>query len=108
MIWLDRDLQWSGIATGKRGRRPTFSDAAIQFCLTIKGLFSLALGQAMGMVESLLKLAPTTARSVRQRRHWCPSMSWRVRRPVPDGCWPCALSGADYDSGSWRISRRAR
>lgn len=57
MIWLDRDLQWSGIATGKRGRTPTFSDAAIQFCLTIKGLFGLALRQAMGMVESLLKLA---------------------------------------------------
>ncbi len=53
MIWLDRDLQWPGMASGKRGRMPTFSDAAIQFCLTIKGL----LRQAMGMVESLLKLA---------------------------------------------------
>ena len=61
MIWLDRDLQWPGMASGKRGRTPTFSDAAIQFCLTIKGLFGLALRQAMvmgmGMVESLLKLA---------------------------------------------------
>ena len=45
------------MASGKRGRTPTFSDAAIQFCLTIKGLFGLALRQAMGMVESLLKLA---------------------------------------------------
>ena len=36
MIWLDRDLQWSGLASGKRGRTPLFSDAAIQFCLTIK------------------------------------------------------------------------
>ena len=34
-----------------------FSDAAIHFCLTIKALFGLALRQAMGMVESLLKLA---------------------------------------------------
>jgi IS5 family transposase len=57
MIWLDRDLQWSGLASGKRGRPSLFSDAAIQFCLTIKGLFGLALRQAMGMVESLLKLA---------------------------------------------------
>ena len=43
MIWLDRDLQWSGLASGQRGRTPLFSDAAIQFCLTIKALFGLAL-----------------------------------------------------------------
>ena len=41
MIWLDRDLQWSGLASGKRGRTPLFSDAAIQFCLTIKSLPSV-------------------------------------------------------------------
>ena len=33
-IWLDRDLQWPGLTSGKRGRTPLFSDAAIQFCLT--------------------------------------------------------------------------
>ena len=70
MIWLDRDLQWSGLACGKRGRPSLFSDAAIQFCLTIKGLFGLALRQAMGMVESLLKLA---------------GLSW----PVPDYSTVC-------------------
>ena len=50
MIWLDRALQWSGLANGKSGCTPLFSDAAIQFCLTIKSLFGLALRQAMGMV----------------------------------------------------------
>ena len=34
-----------------------FSDAAIQFCLTIKVLFKLPLRQTTGMVASLLKLA---------------------------------------------------
>lgn len=57
MIWLDRDMNWNGAPLGKRGRTPTFSDAAIQFCLTIKCLFTLALRQAVGMVQSLLKLA---------------------------------------------------
>lgn len=57
LIWLDRDMQWHGAPDGKRGRTPTFSDAAIQFCLTIKCLFNLALRQAMGLVQSLLKLA---------------------------------------------------
>ena len=57
MIWLDRDLQWSSLTNGRRGRPSLFSDAAIQFCLTIKCLFGLALRQGMGMVESLLKLA---------------------------------------------------
>ncbi|AXE31370.1 IS5 family transposase [Chromobacterium phragmitis] len=56
MIWLDRDMRWHASAHGKRGRTPTFSDAAIQFCLTIKCLFNLALRQAVGMVQSLLKL----------------------------------------------------
>jgi hypothetical protein len=50
-------MNWQAPATGRRGRQPTFSDAAIQFCLTIKCLFSLALRQATGMVESMLRLA---------------------------------------------------
>jgi len=41
-VWLDRDMQWFAPPTGKRGRHPTFSDAAIQFCLSIKSLLGLA------------------------------------------------------------------
>lgn len=50
-------MSWHGSASGKRGCTPKYSEAAIQFCLTIKGLFNLALRQAMGMAQSLLKLA---------------------------------------------------
>ena len=57
LLWLDKDMDWLAPATGRRGRQPTFSDAAIQFCLTIKCLFGLALRQATGMVESMLRLA---------------------------------------------------
>ena len=57
LLWLDKDMNWQAPATGKRGRQPTFSDAAIQFCLTIKCLLGLALRQATGMVESMLRLA---------------------------------------------------
>ena len=62
-IWLDKDMQWLAQATGKRGRSPTFSDAAIQFCLTIKCLFSQPLRQTLGLVQSLLRMAglPWTA-----------------------------------------------
>ena len=56
-VWLDKDMQWFAAASGKRGRSPKFSDAAIQFCLSIKNLFGLALRQAVGFVESLLKLS---------------------------------------------------
>ena len=55
-IWLDKDMQWLAPPSGKRGRQQTFSDAAIQFCLTIKCLFSLPLRQALGLVQSLLKM----------------------------------------------------
>lgn len=50
-------MQWLAEPSGKRGRQRTFSDAAIQFCLSIKGLFRLALRQTLGLVESLLRLA---------------------------------------------------
>src|SRR5574343_1187272 len=56
-IWLDKAMQWYAPASGKRGRQHIFSDAAIQFCLSIKCLFGLALRQSLGMVESLLRLA---------------------------------------------------
>ena len=45
-------MQWFGQRSGKRERSQTFSDAAIQFCLSIK-----CLRQALGMVQSLLTLA---------------------------------------------------
>jgi hypothetical protein len=57
LIWLDPTVNWHGQASGKRGRSPTFSDQSIQFCLSIKCLFSLPLRQAMGMTQSLLQLA---------------------------------------------------
>ncbi len=43
--------------SGKCGRQQTYSDAAIQACLTIKVLFGMALRQTTGFVASLLKLA---------------------------------------------------
>lgn len=39
LIWLDKDMCWHGSASGKRGQGPKYSEAAIQFCLMIKGLF---------------------------------------------------------------------
>lgn len=38
-MWLNPGMQWLGTPSGKRGRSPTVSDAAIQFCLSIKCLF---------------------------------------------------------------------
>lgn len=56
-MWLNEGMQWYAAPSGKRGRNQTFSDAAIQFCLTIKCLFGLALRQTLGLVQSLLRLA---------------------------------------------------
>ena len=57
LIWLDKDMSWEAPRDGKPGRPAVFSDAAIQFCLSIKVLFKLPLRQTTGMVASLLKLA---------------------------------------------------
>jgi len=55
-IWFNPEVTWRAAPTGKRGRQPRYSDAAIQACLTIKVLFGLPLRQATVFVESLLKL----------------------------------------------------
>ncbi|MEH6776447.1 MAG: transposase, partial [Cereibacter changlensis] len=55
-IWFDPTITWAAAPTGKRGRQPEYSDAAIQTCLTMKVLFGMALRQTTGFVESLLRL----------------------------------------------------
>lgn len=56
-IWFDPETSWLAEPSGKRGRPATFTDAAIQTCLTLKALFGLPLRQVTGMVASLLALA---------------------------------------------------
>ncbi len=57
LIWLDKEMTWLAPHDGSPGRPAVFSDAAIQFCLSIKVLFKLPLRQTAGMVASLLRLA---------------------------------------------------
>ncbi len=57
LVWLDREMEWLAPKRGRPGRPRTFSDAAIQFCLSLKVLFGLALRQTIGMVASLLRMA---------------------------------------------------
>lgn len=55
-IWFDPEMVWAPAPTGKRGRQPQYSDAAIQTCLTLKVVFGMALRQTTGFVGSLLRL----------------------------------------------------
>lgn len=56
-VWLDKEMAWFAGSSGKRGRSLTYSDSAIQFCLSLKCLFGLPLRQSLGLVNSLLKLS---------------------------------------------------
>ena len=49
-------MSWEAAPTGKRGRQQTYSNSAIQTCLTMKVLFGMALRQTTGFVGSLLRL----------------------------------------------------
>lgn len=60
MVCLDKPMCWFAPASGKHRRSPKFSDAAIQFCLTLKNLFGLALRQITGQLQSLLQLSGLT------------------------------------------------
>ena len=57
LVWFDPETEWLAVPRGRCGRSATFSDVAIQTCLTLKALFGLALRQTTGLVASLLKLA---------------------------------------------------
>ena len=57
LVWVDREMAWHGSREGRPGRPAVFSNAAIQFCLSVEALFKLPLRQAAGMVASLLRLA---------------------------------------------------
>ena len=41
LVWLDREMEWSASKRGRLGRPRAFSDAAIQFCLSVKVLLWL-------------------------------------------------------------------
>jgi hypothetical protein len=53
---LDKEMARHAPQEGDPGRQPVFSNAAIQFCLSIKVLFKLPLRQTAGMVARLLQL----------------------------------------------------
>ena len=55
LIWLYQKMEWCAPKRGRPGRPQTVPDASIQFCLSLKVLFGLALRQTIGMVASLLK-----------------------------------------------------
>ena len=55
-IWFDPAMTWEAVPSGKRRRQATFSDAAIQTCLTMKVLFGMALRQTTGFGQRLLRL----------------------------------------------------
>lgn len=48
-IWLDPEMTWDAVPTGRRGHQQTYSDAAIQTCLSMKVLFRIALRQTTGL-----------------------------------------------------------
>ena len=64
-IWFDPAMMWGAAPTGKRGRQPDDSDAAIQTCLTMKVLFGMALRQTTGFVVTCHGIFPPSAIRVR-------------------------------------------
>jgi hypothetical protein len=55
-IWFDPEMSLDAVPTGRRGRQQTYSDAAIQTCLSMKVSFGMALRPTADFVESLLPL----------------------------------------------------
>ena len=104
-------MQWYAAATGKRGRRQVFSDAAIQFCLSIKSLFGLALRQSLGLVESVLRLAglpwrvPNFSTVCRSQNHLAVQLAYRRSTTALDLL--VDSTGIKFlGEGEWKLGRR--
>lgn len=119
-IWLDKRMAWFAAASGKRGRSPKFSDTAIQFCLTLKNLFGLALRQTTGLVESVLQLCglvwpvPDFSTLCRRQRDLNVQIPYSRSKAglnllvdstgikfLGEGEWKCKKHGAEYRR-QWR------
>ncbi|WP_427501717.1 IS5 family transposase (plasmid) [Methylomonas sp. MED-D] len=120
LLWIDKDMDWLAPTSGKRGRAEKFSDAAIQFCLMVKNLFGLALRQATGMVDSLLKLSgldwpmPDYSKLFRRQQRLQVCISYRPNpkglhllvdstgvKMLGEGEWKTKKHGAEYRH-QWR------
>lgn len=51
LIWFDPEMARVPPPSDKRGQQQSFSDSAIQACLTLKVLFGMPLRQTTGFVE---------------------------------------------------------
>jgi len=115
MIGLNKRMTWFVAASGKRGHSPKFSGAAIQFCLTLKNLFGLALRQVTGLMESVLELSglnwPTQDFSTSSMRHQTLNVLMPYTRSqarlhllvdsagiqfLGEGEWKCKKHGSEY------------
>ena len=111
LVWLDREMEWLAPASRRPGRPQTFSDAAIQFCLSLKVLFGLALRQATGMVASLLKMAgledwPVPDHSTLCRRQGTVTIQIPYRRSGGDLNLLVDSTGVKISGdGEWQVRR---
>jgi hypothetical protein len=89
-IWFDPEMSWEAAPTGRRGRQQTYSDTAIQTCLTMKVLFGMALRQTRpaGFIPAE---APLSSLQKGQRHR---SRRWPFRGTCRGCRWPAMRRGA--------------
>ena len=113
MIWLDSEFRWQAVPTGRAGRPAVCSDAAIQFCLTLKCMFGLGLNQTTGLAESLLKLVQLDLNvpdySTLSRRHRTLSVAITARSSLGGLHLLVDSTGMKMLSeGEWKIKKTRR
>lgn len=51
-IWFDPEMNWEATPTGRRSRQQSYSDAAIQMCLSMKVLFGMTPSPSAALMPS--------------------------------------------------------
>lgn len=102
-------MTWEATPTGKRGRQPDYSNAAIQTCLTMKVWFGMALRQTTGFVESCLWLIAWTGRRLASAAWSRCHKTLRVNNPYRgSGCPMHLLIDSTADHSLSRLAYQAQ
>lgn len=112
-LWIEEDIaQWwlTTDKSGKPGASPTYSDKAVETCLSLRLLLKLALRQSEGLVRSLMQMAglclpvPDYSTLCRRQKHLPVTLSVRpgqeARHVVLD-----STGLKVFGEGEWKVKK---
>lgn len=109
-LWISEEAieQWRYRGAAKRGAQPTYSDLAIETCLTLRGVYHLPLRQTEGFVQSIFEQVhlslpvPDSSTLCRRAGGLLVDLKTKSGRPLTDVVVD-ATGLKLYGEGEWKV-----